>query len=380
MGNSVYFRQSGVRLFALAEIGRRVAQSPDKPALVMLADGEDEVARLSYTELDERSRDFARYLQEQHLSGERVLIMLPQGVEYVIAFIGCLYAGAIAVPVFPPSGSRNGERVNSVVADCQPALAVVTARQEAAIRRQLPESCRTLVPTDVLAEGLPPLRPVAPAADDVAYLQYTSGSTSTLGVMVTQDALAQQMRLLARAWRLSNDEVVVSWLPMFHDFGLVAATMYSLVSGATNVMMAPVAFVQHPFRWLDAISRYRAAVTFGPNFALDMSCDRVDDDALQTLDLTSLRLLVVGAEPVRPAPCAASPRGSARRVPRRQLQHRVRPGRGDPRCRALAGGAGADGHRFDPVELGRGRLVEVPDAGEAGSCPTTATGCSTPSC
>ncbi|WP_433125698.1 SDR family NAD(P)-dependent oxidoreductase [Micromonospora sp. CA-240977] len=342
----------------------------------MLADGEDEVARLSYAELSERSRDFARYLQEQRMRGERVLIMLPQSVDYVVAFLGCLYAGAIAVPVFPPSGSRNGERVSSVVADCQPALAVVTARQEAAIRRQLPESCRTLVPADVLAEGLPPLKPVAPVADDVAYLQYTSGSTSTpRGVMVTQDALAQQMRLLARAWRLADDEVVVSWLPMFHDFGLVAATMYSLVSGATNVMMAPVAFVQHPFRWLDAISRYRAAVTFGPNFALDMSCDRVDDDSLRTLDLTSLRLLVVGAEPVRPRSLR---RFTARfgAAGFRADSFNIGYGLAEATLAVALSPAGQEPTvtRFDPVELGRGRLFEAPDAGEGRELPDNGDG------
>ncbi|MFJ6381758.1 type I polyketide synthase [Kitasatospora sp. NPDC092039] len=345
------------------DVRARAAELPEKPAIIMLAEGESELERLSFAEYDRRARAFAAGLQARGMAGERVLILLPQGVDYAVAFLGCLYAQAIAVPAFPPTRSRKGARVEGIVDDCTPRLAVVGTDRVEAMGRELPGDCAVMTTGELTSADPDDWREPEFRPDDVGYLQYTSGSTGRpRGVMVTHRNIVQQLDMLADGLELEPDEVSLSWLPLFHDFGLVAGLLFPLRAGVTNVLMAPIDFVQEPLRWLAAATRYRAALTFGPNFALDLCCERIRPEDRAGLDLSALRTLMIGAEPIRPqsierfaaefAPvrCRADIFTPAYGMAESTLAVTMRR-RNEPL--ALAS--------FDVEELGRGRLRSVPD-------------------
>nr|WP_275408421.1 type I polyketide synthase [Streptomyces sp. SID9727] len=335
----------------------------EKPAIVMLAAGEGEAERLSFAEYDRRARAVAAGLQARGMAGERVLILLPQGVDYAVAFLGCLYAKAIAVPAFPPTRSRKGARVDGIVDDCAPRLAVVGADRVEPMSRDLPASCAVTTTAELSANDPELWRRPEVGPDDIAYLQYTSGSTGRpRGVMVTHRNIVHQLDMLDEGLGLRPDEVSLSWLPLFHDFGLVAGLLYPLRAGSTNVLMAPIDFVQDPLRWLTAATRYRAALAFGPNFALDLCCDRIRPEDREGLDLSALRSFMIGAEPIRPqsierfagefarSRCGADVFTPAYGMAESTLAVTLRR-RGEPLGIAS----------FDAAELGHGRLRQVPD-------------------
>ncbi|MFE2756562.1 type I polyketide synthase [Actinosynnema sp. NPDC059335] len=272
----------------------------DKTALVVLADGETEHDRLTYAQLDARVRALAARMRHAGLAGERVIILLPTGVEYVLSVLACLYAGAVPVPLNPPTKSSHRERVDHVVQDCRPALAIVAATDGP--MAHLPEEygCALWQADDLEGHDAPAWSPPATGPDDVAYLQYTSGSTSRpRGVVVTHDNIVYQPALFSTGLGMDARDVVVTWLPLFHDFGLIAGLFMPLLLGATTVMIPPPVFVQRPLRWLAAISRYRATVSFSPNFPLDLCCERITEEEKATLDLSGWRVLAMGAEPIR---------------------------------------------------------------------------------
>ncbi|GHH43606.1 type I polyketide synthase [Lentzea cavernae] len=272
----------------------------DDTALVVLADGETEHTRLSYAELDARVRRLAARMQIVGLAGQRVIILLPTSVEYVVSILACLYAGAVPVPLNPPTKSTHRERVDHVVEDCRPALAIVTSI--AGPMAHLPEEygCDLWPVDDLFKHTELDWTPPAVGPDDVAYLQYTSGSTSRpRGVVVSHDNIVYQPALFSTGLGMDARDVVVTWLPLFHDFGLIAGLFMPLLLGATTVMIPPPVFVQRPLRWLTAISKYRATVSFSPNFPLDLCCERITAEEKATLDLSSWRVLALGAEPIR---------------------------------------------------------------------------------
>ncbi|TQM84492.1 acyl transferase domain-containing protein [Saccharothrix saharensis] len=272
----------------------------DGVALIVLADGETEHTRLTYAELDARVRELAARMQHTGLTGERVIIMLPTSVEYVVSVLACLYAGAVPVPLNPPTKSTHRERVDHVVEDCRPALAIVASTEGP--MAHLPEEygCSLWSVEDLAAYAAYDWSPPATSPDDVAYLQYTSGSTSRpRGVVVTHDNIVYQPALFSTGLGMDSREVVVTWLPLFHDFGLIAGLFMPLLLGATTVMIPPPVFVQRPLRWLAAVSKYRATVSFSPNFPLDLCCERITEEEKATLDLSTWRVLALGAEPIR---------------------------------------------------------------------------------
>ncbi|MFD0206876.1 MULTISPECIES: type I polyketide synthase [Saccharothrix] len=272
----------------------------DDIALIVLADGETEHTRLTYAELDARVRELAARMQHAGLPGERVIILLPTSVEYVVSILACLYAGAVPVPLNPPTKSTHRERVDHVVEDCRPALAIVSSSDGP--MAHLPEEygCGLWSVDDVADRAAFEWIPPATSPDDVAYLQYTSGSTSRpRGVVVTHDNIVYQPALFSTGLGMDAREVVVTWLPLFHDFGLIAGLFMPLLLGATTVMIPPPVFVQRPLRWLAAVSKYRATVSFSPNFPLDLCCERVTEEEKAALDLSSWRVLALGAEPIR---------------------------------------------------------------------------------
>ena len=291
----------------LVEVARRrAAEHPERLVYTFLTDGEEEGARLSYGELDLRARAIAAHLQGLGVErGERALLLFPPGLDFVTAFLGCLYAGVVAVPAYPPRSRRLLPRLQAVAADARPRVALTVA----ALLPRLSQAAAelpglegvTLVATDGIdsgeADGFrpPELRPA-----DLAFLQYTSGSTSTpKGVEVTHGNLVHNEEMIRRAFGQSEESVVVGWLPLYHDMGLIGNVLQPLYVGGRCVLMSPVAFLQRPRRWLEAISRYRATTSGGPDFAYELCVRRIGEPERRGLDLASWRVAYDGAEPVR---------------------------------------------------------------------------------
>ncbi|HEU0077587.1 MAG TPA: fatty acyl-AMP ligase, partial [Longimicrobiaceae bacterium] len=288
----------------LVELLRSRAQRhPERTAFTFLLDGEQEGESLTYASLEAEARRIGALLLEQGLRGERVLLLVPPGHEFVASYFGCLYAGAVAVPVFPPRHNRTLGRLLAIVADADARAVLATDEVIAELARNLDDapSLRALrwlsssAPADPAAWADPGVRP-----DDVAFLQYTSGSTSTpKGVRVTHANLLANERMLMEAFGHSEGLVVAGWLPVYHDMGLIGDVLHPLYMGGRCVLMSPAAFLQRPFRWLDAVSRYGAETSGGPNFAYDLCVERVTEEERATLELGGWRVAFCGAEPVR---------------------------------------------------------------------------------
>lgn len=275
---------------------------PDAPAVTFLTfSGKDRLeTSVTYRDLSDRVDAFAAALEVRTAVGDRVALLLGQGIDYLVAFLACLRVGRIAVPLYPADGYQSVDRVVSVVRDCAPQVCVVEPGHIESVAELGLGDIHALTPDDAVAgarpagEGLPD--------EDVAYLQYTSGSTrDPAGVMVTQANFAVGSSQLRTALDLLTPSTLVTWLPYFHDMGLLLAAGAGLQSGSHGVHFSPLSFVQQPIRWLRAISDYRASATVVPNFGLDLVVDRTREDQRESLDLSSLRVLANGSEPVRAA-------------------------------------------------------------------------------
>jgi amino acid adenylation domain-containing protein len=274
----------------------RAAESPDREAYVFLAEGEIEAERLTWGELDVRARAIAWALRQSVPPGERALLLYPPGLDFVPAFFGCLYAGVVAVPAYPPRlNDRSQSRLRAIAADAAPRAALTTK----SIAERVPELPGVRwIATDGLNGTAPEL--VDPDPEAVAFLQYTSGSTSTpKGVMVTHANLVHNERMIGQAFAMDEASVVVGWLPLYHDMGLIGNVLQPLHARARCVLMSPVAFLQRPRRWLEAIHRYRGTTSGGPNFAYELCVRKIPPAEREGLDLSSWRVAFNGAEPVR---------------------------------------------------------------------------------
>jgi natural product biosynthesis luciferase-like monooxygenase protein/amino acid adenylation domain-containing protein/FkbM family methyltransferase len=283
----------------------RASETPGRTACVFLPDGEVEQARLTYAELDARARTIAAALQRRGAAGERALLLYPPGLDFVAAFFGCFYAGAVAVPAYPPRSGREQPRLRSILEDAKPSFALAPAPVAARLddlAAELPglEQAERLMTDDLplsLAEEWeePCLGPA-----DLAFLQYTSGSTSEpKGVMVSHGNLMANEEAIRAACDHDERSTFVSWLPIYHDMGLIGAVLQPLYVGAFCVLMPPLAFLQQPVRWLRAISRYRACTSGAPDFAYELCARKIPPEQREGLDLSSWRIAFNGAEPVR---------------------------------------------------------------------------------
>ncbi|WP_324425712.1 AMP-binding protein [Azohydromonas sp.] len=283
---------------------------PERTQIVHLGDpGGDAVeTRISYRELAGASAAVAGGLQRAGVQPRQtVAIMLPTSPAYFFTYLGILRAGAIPVPIYPPARASQLEdhvrRHTGILANAQ-AVALVSVPQAMAVARLLQArvpGLRQVLRPSQLAAGAPAPRPVAVRAGDVAFIQYTSGSTGQpKGVALTHANLLANIRAMARAVDATPDDVFVSWLPLYHDMGLIGAWLGSLVVGFPLVVMSPLAFLARPERWLQAITRWRGTLSAGPNFAYELCLARIDDATLRGLDLRSWRLAFNGAEAVSP--------------------------------------------------------------------------------
>lgn len=287
-----------------AALMRRAAMQPDRLALRFLGSDDEEV--LSYRQLDQRVRIMAAALAQRAAPGNRAILLFPSGPDYVAAFFACQYAGVIAVPAYPPetNQAQHLKRLVSIVDDAEPGVILTTAGLidslqglEATLGSRLP----TLLAVDQLDPALgggwqAPQVPV----DAVAFLQYTSGSTAMpKGVQVSHANLEANEWLIRQGYGIGDDDVIVSWLPLYHDMGLIGGLLQGIYSGVPVVLMSPQYFLGRPVRWLEAISRYRGTVSGGPDFAYRLCQERIAESKLAGLDLSCWRVAFSGSEPIR---------------------------------------------------------------------------------
>ncbi|WP_035799582.1 non-ribosomal peptide synthetase [Kitasatospora mediocidica] len=277
----------------------RAADTPDLTAFDFLTDAGE--TSLSYAEIDQRARAVAAALAERGLGGERVLLLYPPGPDYIAGFLGCLYAGTVAVPVHLPTGRHGMTAVLAAATDCGAALALSDASSAALLAERYPELAAALpgwMITDELAAA--DWDGPGPAPEALAFLQYTSGSTgSPKGVMVRHDNLVHNSATISRAVGAGPDSRGVSWLPPYHDMGLIGGILQPLYAGFRTTLMSPMSFLRDPLRWLEAISRTRATVSAAPDFAYLECVRRISEEKRAALDLSSWRHAMMGAEPVR---------------------------------------------------------------------------------
>lgn len=311
----------------LVEILRwRGQRQPTKRAYTFLLDGEAEEVGLTYGELDRQARAIAARLQSLNKKGERALMLFPAGLEFIAAFMGCLYSGIIAVPVYPPHPARlerNMPRILGITRDAKPALALTTSaimeRSEALFNYAPELHGMEWIAADGISETLADeWQNPGIAGESLAFFQYTSGSTSApKGVVLSHGNLVYNERMIHAGVEQNPGSVLVGWLPLYHDMGLIGNVLYPLFRGFPCVLMSPVIFLQRPYRWLQAISRYRGTLCGGPNFAYDLCLKKVTPAQRDLLDLSSWEAAFVGAEPINPktmdrfveyfAPCGFRP-------------------------------------------------------------------------
>ncbi|MFB8006414.1 fatty acyl-AMP ligase [Nocardia sp. NPDC056000] len=321
---------------------QRATDEPERIAYILLDEHGAEADSLTYRDLHRRALAVAEQLRTHCVPGDRALLIFPQRLEFIVAYFGCLYARVLAVPVPPPRRTEIRESTRSIIRDCRPTVVLTMHAMVDALRPQLEslgatsasadpqrepdvsrpesgvvplESDRAL-PERVLRAGrrqspewlavdrLPATQRGAVAvveANSLAFLQYTSGSTSTpKGVMVSHGNLAANLEMIKDAFGHDRDSTMVGWTPLFHDQGLIGNVLQPLYIGATGVLMSPSAFIRRPLLWLSAITRYRAHTSGGPNFAFDACVARAGAGDTADLDLSCWQVAFNGAEPLRP--------------------------------------------------------------------------------
>ena len=288
------------------------ARAEREPALrgyTFLTDGEAREAHLDYAALDQQARAIGATLQSLGAQGQRALLLYPPGLEYIAGFFGCLYAGVVAVPIYPPDMSRLGRtlpRLLAVASDAQATVALTTSAihsMASMLFQQVPElAALRWVATDAVEPAAaaswrdPEARP-----ETLVFLQYTSGSTAApKGVMLTHGNLLHNLGLIHRCFGHSRASQGVIWLPPYHDMGLIGGILQPLYGGFPVTLLSPVDFLKKPLRWLQAVSRYRATTSGGPNFAYDLCVRKTTAAERAALDLSAWDLAFNGAEPIHP--------------------------------------------------------------------------------
>ncbi len=283
----------------------RALHQGNDPGFRYLVDGEKVAVEWTYAAVDRKARAIAASLQSMQMEGERALLLYPSGLDFVAAFFGCLYAGVIAVPAYPPRRNRNMARIDAIANDAEAKIALTTFEVLERVQTMVADTPAlqkirwraTDQWDEELAEGW--RRPDV-HGDTLAFLQYTSGSTGTpKGVMLTHSNLMHNSAMITYAFEHSRSNSGMFWLPLYHDMGLIGGILQPLYMGRPNTLISPTHFLQRPVRWLQSISQSGATISGGPNFAYDLCAEKVTADQKRTLDLSRWSLAFNGAEPVR---------------------------------------------------------------------------------
>jgi acyl-CoA synthetase (AMP-forming)/AMP-acid ligase II len=282
------------------------AEQPNGPAYIFLPDRGGARLSLSFAELHARARAVAASLVRRGQRGDRAVLLFSPGLDFIVAFFACLLAGVIAVPLMVPRRTSSRDACAAILADCSPRFAMTRRDLLTDVRPDLTERFRAgqldwvFVDSWIAGSEQPQIPLPLPAPDDVAFLQYTSGSTSApKGVIVSHGNLIENSEMIRIAFGNTRKSTHVCWVPLYHDMGLILNVLQSLYLGALCVLMAPVSFMQRPLSWLRAIHDYRGEVAGGPNFAFDLCVRRHRPEEIQGIDLSCWKVAFNGAEPVR---------------------------------------------------------------------------------
>jgi acyl-CoA synthetase (AMP-forming)/AMP-acid ligase II len=274
-------------------------------AYTYLEEGEREANSINYLDLDKKSRSVAVHLQSLLSPEDRVLLLYPSGLDFIVAFFGCLYAGIVAIPAYPPRRNQNTSRLESIIMDARPKAVLTKSDLLESIRSRLSENLDItkldyLSTDDIDIDKSIEWQEPGINGDTLAFLQYTSGSTGTpKGVMLTHRNLLYNEEMIKVRFQHSEKTVFVGWLPLFHDMGLIGNVLQPIYLGIPCYLMSPVDFIQKPYRWLQAISLYKATTSGGPNFAYDLCIKKITPEQIASLDLSSWQVAFNGAEPIR---------------------------------------------------------------------------------
>jgi amino acid adenylation domain-containing protein len=279
----------------------------DKRAFTFLGNGETEAGHLCFGELDRRARAIGARLQAQNARGARVLLLFPSGLDYIAAICGCLYAGAIAVPVPLPQLSQSLQRIQAIARNSEATCALTTSLILASVKPLITKASELVeleslkwLAVDTSESIESDWHEPDVAGDTVAFLQYTSGSTGRpKGVIINHNNLLQQSYQLSRIFLYEAKTSCVTWVPMYHNSGLFGVVLQVIYGGFPAAFMPPISFLERPARWLEAITRYKATVSAGPNFAYDLCVSQVPQEIRETLDLSSWDTAVNSSEPIR---------------------------------------------------------------------------------
>lgn len=283
---------------------QRASLQPDKVAYTFLTDGETEAVSLTYRQLEQKAQAIATYIQSLCQPHTRVLLLYPPGLGFIEAFFGCLYAGAIAIPAYPPRPNRSIDRIQSIIQSAEPTLALTTNSiisnlQKKADRTPELKSLRWLATDDLDVKYANQWQETSINQNNLAFLQYTSGSTAEpKGVKITHHNLLHNLTAIHSCFQHHSQSQGVIWLPPYHDMGLIGGILQPLYGDFPVALMSPLMFLQNPLRWLKAISRYRATTSGGPNFAYDLCVQKFKAELVTDLDLSSWDVAFNGAEPI----------------------------------------------------------------------------------
>ncbi|WPB73717.1 non-ribosomal peptide synthase/polyketide synthase [Archangium violaceum] len=293
----------------LIDLLRQAAASrPGQRLFTFLGEGEGEETELTYDALEEQARRIGAVLQQSARLGERVILLYPPGLEYIAGFFGCLYAGLVAVPAYPPDPSRLDRtlpRLRAIIQDAQATVVLTTsfiASMGEFLFEQAPElrALRWVATDELPAEAGASWQPPEVGTQSLAFLQYTSGSTGMpKGVKLSHGNLLHNLKLISHAFQTRPDSVGVIWLPPYHDMGLIGGILEPLYQGMHTALMSPLTFLKQPLRWLQAISRFGGTISGGPNFAFDLCVRKISPEERRSLDLSRWEVAFCGAEPIR---------------------------------------------------------------------------------
>ena len=278
---------------------------PNKVAFQYLHRGEVETESLTYANLDQGAKAIAASLQAVHAAGERALLLYPPGLDFIKAFLGCLYAGVVAVPAYPPRRNQKLLRLQALIEDSQARVVLTNSsfwkNKDQWLQDELQWTNMHWLNTDDVAPEMEADWISHPLTESsLAFLQYTSGSTGNpKGVMVSHGNLIHNSAAIHKCFGHSSESRGLIWLPPYHDMGLIGGVLQPIYGGFPVTLMSPFDFLQKPLRWLTGISRYRATTSGGPNFAYELCIEKFKPEQFSDLDLSSWKVAFTGAEPVR---------------------------------------------------------------------------------